>query len=56
MVQPMSDYIDRTLGLGYAAGSMILATIFLAILAFWQFSVGSVSVDNVRTPKIELLY
>lgn len=52
----MSDYMDRTLGLGYAAGSMILVTILLAILAFWRFSVGSLSVNNVKTPKVELLY
>lgn len=52
----MSDYMDRTLGLGYATGSMILVTILLAILAFWRFNVGSLSVTNVRTPKVELLY
>ncbi|MCM0592311.1 MAG: hypothetical protein KA716_19730 [Gloeotrichia echinulata DEX184] len=52
----MSDYMDRTLGLGYAAGSMILVTILLAILAFWRFSIGSLSVNNIKTPKVELLY
>jgi len=52
----MSDYMDRTLGLGYATGSVILVTILLAILAFWRFSVGSLSVTNVRTPKVEMLY
>jgi len=52
----MSDYMDRTLGIGYATGSMILVTLLLAILAFWQFSIGSLSVNNVRTPKVELLY
>ncbi|MEG4571244.1 hypothetical protein QUA56_00740 [Microcoleus sp. N3A4] len=52
----MSDYMDRTLGLGYATGSAILITILLAILGFWRFSVGSLSVNNVKTPKIELLY
>jgi len=52
----MSDYMDRTLGLGYAKGTAILVTILLAILAFWKFSVGSLSVTNVRTPKVELLY
>ena len=52
----ISDYMDRTLGLGYATGSMILATLLLAILAFWRFSIGSLSVNNVRTPKVELLY
>ncbi|MGH2414847.1 MAG: COG4705 family protein, partial [Microcystaceae cyanobacterium] len=52
----MSDYMDRTLGLGYATGSMILVSILLAILAFWRFSVGSLSVNNIKTPKVELLY
>jgi uncharacterized membrane-anchored protein len=52
----MSDYMDRTLDLGYATGSMILVTLLLAILAFWRFSIGSLSVTNVRTPKVELLY
>ncbi|MBW4495191.1 MAG: hypothetical protein KME26_19305 [Oscillatoria princeps RMCB-10] len=52
----MSDYMDRTLGLGYAAGSAILVTILLAVLAVWRFSVGTISVNNVRTPKVELLY
>ncbi len=52
----MSDYMDRTLGLGYATGSMILVTILLAVLAFWRFSVGSLSVTNIKTPKVEMLY
>lgn len=52
----ISDYMDRTLGLGYAMGSTILVSILLAMLAFWRFSVGSLSVTNVKTPKVELLY
>jgi len=52
----MSDYIDRTLKLGYTTGSAILITILLVTLAFWRFSVGSLSVNNIKTPKVELLY
>jgi uncharacterized membrane-anchored protein len=52
----MSDYMDRTLGLGYAEGSLILVTILLAIFAFWRFSFNSLSVQNIKTFKIELLY
>jgi uncharacterized membrane-anchored protein len=52
----MSDYMDRTLGLGYAVGSTILVTILVAMLAFWKFSVGSLSVTNIKTPKVELIY
>ena len=52
----MSDYMDRTLGLGYTLGSIILLTLLCAILAFWRFSAGTLAVDNIRTRKIELLY
>lgn len=52
----MSDFMDRTLGLGYAKGSLILLTILLTILAFWRFKIGSLSVNNVKTFKVELLY
>ncbi|BBD65440.1 hypothetical protein NIES4072_08850 [Nostoc commune NIES-4072] len=52
----MSDFMDRTLGLGYATGTTILVTILLTILAFWRFCVGSLSVNNIKTPKVELLY
>ncbi|MBD2411347.1 hypothetical protein FACHB389_26530 [Nostoc calcicola FACHB-389] len=52
----ISDYMDRTLELGYAKGTMILVSILLAILAFWRFSVGSLSVTNIKTRKVELLY
>ncbi|MEH2065517.1 MAG: hypothetical protein V7K50_25200 [Nostoc sp.] len=52
----MSDFMDRTLGLGYAAGSTILVTILFGILAFWRFSIGSLSVNNIKTLKVELLY
>jgi uncharacterized membrane-anchored protein len=52
----MSDYMDRTLGLGYAKGSALLITILACIFAFWRVSTGSLSVDHVRTRKVELLY
>lgn len=34
----MSDYMDRTLGLGYATGSLILTTCLLMVLTIWHFS------------------
>jgi Repeat of Unknown Function (DUF347) len=36
----MSDYMDRTLGLGYTAGSLILLTVLLVIFALWRLSGG----------------
>ena len=52
----MSDYMDRKVGLGYAKGSMVLITILLAIFAYWWFSERSLSVENIKTFKTELLY
>jgi len=52
----MSDYMDRTLGLGYAKGSMILVTCLLIVLAVWRFSEKTLSVSNIQTTKAELFY
>lgn len=52
----MSDCMDRTLGLGYMKGSMILLGILLAIFTYWYFSDHSMSVAEVRTRKVEVLY
>ena len=52
----MSDYMDRTLGLGYAKGAAILVTILLCLLGLWRFTVGNVSVDHIRSRKAEVFY
>jgi uncharacterized membrane-anchored protein len=52
----MSDYMDRTLGLGYATGSAILTAILLGIFALWRFSSESLSVEHIKTRKLEFLY
>lgn len=52
----MSDYMDRTLGLGYARGSLLLVSILAAIFLVWRFVADSFSVQNVRSFRVELLY
>jgi uncharacterized membrane-anchored protein len=52
----MSDFMDRTLELGYAKGSLILITCLVIVLAAWRFSQGNLSVSNIRTVKAELFY
>jgi uncharacterized membrane-anchored protein len=53
----MSDWMDRTLGLGYMVGSLILISLLVAILAYWRFlTPHSMSVTHVREFRIELLY
>jgi uncharacterized membrane-anchored protein len=52
----MADFADRSLGIGYLGGSLILFTSLMAVLATWYWSQGSVSVETVNTPKVEVFY
>lgn len=52
----MSDFMDRTLGLGYAKGSAILLGLLVAALVVWRLVEGSISVSSVRTRRAEILY
>lgn len=52
----MSDFMDRTLGLGYAMGSAILIAILLGIFTVWYMSEKSLSVSCITSRKGELFY
>jgi uncharacterized membrane-anchored protein len=52
----LSDYLDRTLGLGYTASSILLFAVVLLVLASWRLATGSVSVSRITTRKAELFY
>lgn len=51
-----SDYIDRTLGLGYVKSSIILSCLVLIVLAAWRYSTGAIAVDHITTRKNEIFY
>ena len=50
----MSDYLDRTLGLGYVASSIILFGGVLAILFVWHRALGQVEFDHITTRPPEV--
>lgn len=52
----MSDYMDRTLGLGYAMGSAILLTILGVVFLVWWISEKNLSVDRIRSRRAEVFY
>ncbi len=52
----MADFADRSLGIGYTGGSLLLLLCLLAVLGLWYWSLGSVSVETVNTPKVEAFY
>ena len=52
----IADFVDRSLGIGYPGGSSILLALLLASLAVWRLSEGSISVNTVATPRVEIFY
>lgn len=52
----VSDFMDRTLHLGYTNGSLILVGLLAAILATWWFTQKSLAVNNISSRKAELFY
>jgi uncharacterized membrane-anchored protein len=52
----LSDFLDRTAALGYLEGSLLLVTILLIVLALWRFTLGSVSVNHITSPRVEVFY
>jgi uncharacterized membrane-anchored protein len=51
-----SDYMDRTLGLGYPKASAILFALVIGILVAWHFTTGSIAVDHITTRPNEIFY
>ncbi len=52
----MADFADRSLGIGYPGGSLLLVGLLVAALLVWYWSEGSISVDTVATPRVEMFY
>lgn len=52
----MSDYFDRTLGLGYVKSSIILFCGVLIILSAWRIVMGRLEFENITNRKDEVFY
>lgn len=52
----ISDFIDRTLNLGYALGSIILIILLLLTLIAWYKKEKSINVEYITTSSAELFY
>lgn len=52
----MADFTTRSLGIGYAGGSLLLLVAVLASLAMWHRALGTISVSSVHEPKAEIYY
>jgi uncharacterized membrane-anchored protein len=52
----LADLADRSLGIGYAGGSLLLLALLIAALVAWYLTLGSVSFRTVTYPSAELFY
>jgi uncharacterized membrane-anchored protein len=52
----LADFCDRSLGIGYLGGSLILLASVVATLLLWKRTLGTVAVESVRTPQAEGFY
>jgi uncharacterized membrane-anchored protein len=52
----MADFADRSLGIGYPGGSLLLFACVILTLGSWRVTQGTVSVQSVRRPNVEVFY
>lgn len=52
----ISDYIDRTLGLGYTMGTGLLMSLLVLILIVWYIHDKTINVENVTNTTSEIYY
>ena len=52
----LADFFDRSLGIGYMGGSLSLFSLVMATLGLWYWSLGSVDLGTVTSPKAEIFY
>lgn len=52
----LADFFDRSLGIGYFGGSLSLFTMVLLTLGLWYWSLGSIAVETLCSPKAEAFY
>jgi uncharacterized membrane-anchored protein len=52
----LADYADRSLGIGYPGGSLLLLGLLGASLFVWHRAMGSISIHTVVSPRAEAFY
>lgn len=52
----LADFADRSLGVGYPGGSLLLLACVLSTLFAWYKTLGTVDVNTVAEPREEIFY
>lgn len=51
-----ADFFDRSLGIGYTGGSLVIFACMMATLAFWYWAMGTIAVETINNRKAETFY
>ena len=51
-----SDFLDRTMGLGYIKSSIMLFCLVLVVLIAWHLTTGRIAVDHITDTRNEIFY
>ncbi len=52
----LADFFDRSLGIGYLGGSLSLFSLVMISIGVWYWTLGSVAIETVVSPKAEAFY
>jgi uncharacterized membrane-anchored protein len=52
----LADFFNRSLGIGYTGGTLILTFGLVASLIIWHRTLGAISINTISTPKEEVFY
>src|SRR5690348_2126985 len=52
----LADFADRSLGIGYPGGSVLLFACVSISLFAWKQALGTIDVNTVSTPRAEIFY
>lgn len=52
----LADFATRSIGIGYAGGTLLLFGLVVASLVSWKASLGTINVNTVSSPRAETFY
>ena len=52
----LADLATRSLGIGYAGGTVLLTSLLIASLGIWYRTIGTISVASINSARSEIFY
>ncbi|WP_312074001.1 hypothetical protein [Atlantibacter sp.] len=52
----LADFADRSLGIGYLGGTLLLSSLLILSLLVWRMVCGSIAVSSVNNSRTEIFY